>query len=411
MAELVITYDLYKVLNLDRSWDCKSIKKSILKEQSMLVKRQSATNDTEQLCLIEDRIKTIEEGVKHLCKEIKRKIYDEALDKAYKAGKIKDEVEEQLKSVFEQAKAYYRKGNIKLASKFAQEAINGQINDPYAYELLARCNWETGNSSQALNIVDKGVEIFNDDLNLIWLGARISTVGLNNYDEAQRRINILLEKDPNSAIGHSEQVYMHLHKGDEELAISEIDNYIENHPNDEKFKERAAHDLCTYAQKSCFVEDSDGGMFIADNAMYKKSLNLCNKAKSIYSDKYTNKMVENSEYFGTKQWNSWNSESIKTLSIYGLIFLVLGFLFWPFAIIAAIFLITDALLIYFSFRPYWQIFKTYVTGKMGTFETIINKFGTFMANVSYRLFHTLIKLVVAAFKGLIWLMLGGPFRH
>lgn len=403
MAELVVTYDLYKVLNLDRAWDCKTIKKNVLQEQSLWVKRSGSTNYSEQLLLIEERLAQIEEGMKHLFKEAKRKIYDEALDKAYKEGKISNEVEEKLKDILAQAKAYYRKGNIKLAAQYAQEAIDGQIGDSEAYDLLARCYFET-NPARALEVVDQGTKIFSDDLDLIWLGARIATVGTNNYDDAQRRINVLLEKAPDNAIGHSEQVYLHLHKGEDDVAFATIDSYIEKHPNDEKFKKNAAHDMATFARNTCYIHSEEGGNYIADKESYKRNLTLCEKAEAIHQDEYTSRMVENARYFGKREWNSWNMESIKTLSLYGLIFLLIP----P---IGLFFLLVDAALIGFSFRPYWQINKTWVTGQMGTLETIVHKIGSAMATLSYKLFWWIVKAFVALVKFIIWICTGGPFRH
>lgn len=83
--------------------------------------------------------------------------------------------------------------------------------------------------------------------------------------------------------------------------------------------------------------------------------------------------MEDAQYFGKKEWNSWNIESIKSLSIYGLILLFI------FPYVGVPLLIIDALLIYFSFRPYWQINKSYVTGEMGELERIISSIGDYAA--------------------------------
>lgn len=406
MAELVVTYDLYKVLNLDRAWDCKTIKKNVLQEQSLWVKRSGSTNDTNQLMLIEERLKLIEEGMKHLFKEIKRKLYDEALDKAYKAGKISNEEEEKLKDILAQAKAYYRKGNIKMASKLAQEAIDGQIGDASAYDILARCYFDSNNPKRALEVIDQGSKVFNDDLNLVWLGARYATIGTQDYNDAQRRINVLLEKAPNNAIGHSEQVYLHLHKGEDQLAFSEIDSYIAAHPNDINFKKNVSHDMAAYARNACYKPGNEGGSMIASKEDYQKNLLLCTKAEEIYKDEYTTRMRENAQYFGQKEWDSWNTENVKTLSIYGTLFLILGAFHWIFAAIGGFFLVIDALTIYFSFRPYYEINRNWINGQRSGFERIIHAISNKMANWSYKLFHWLIHAVWELFKLLIKFMTG-----
>ncbi len=406
MAELVVTYDLYKVLNLDRAWDCKTIKKNVLAEQSLWTKRNGATNDTKQRMLIEERLELLQEGCKHLFKEIKRKIYDEALDKAYKAGKISNEEEEKLKDILAQAKAYYRKGNIKLAAKYAQEAIDGQIGDASAYNILARCHFDSNNPKRALEVIDQGSKIFNDDLNLVWLGARYATIGTQDYNDAQRRINVLLEKAPNNALGYAEQAYLYLYKGDEQLAFSEIDNYIVAHPTDKAFKKESAYNIATYAKQTCYQAGNDGGVMIAGKEDYQKNLRLCTKAEELYKDEYTTKLRETAQYFGQKEWDSWNTENVKTLSIYGTLFLILGAFHWIFAAIGGFFLVMDALTIYFSFRPYYEINRNWINGQRSGLEKIVHAISNKMADWSYRMFHWLIRAVWELFKLLIKIMTG-----
>ena len=100
---MVITYDLYKELELDRSWDETAIKSRLKEIQRLWTKRQSACNDKEQLMLIDNILSKVGEGFKYLVKKIKRKEYDTALDTAYKKGQIKDETEAKMKSLIEEA--------------------------------------------------------------------------------------------------------------------------------------------------------------------------------------------------------------------------------------------------------------------------------------------------------------------
>ena len=252
---MAVTVDYYKELELDRSWDEKTIREKLKDLQKVWTKRQSACNDKEQLLIIDKIQEMIENAFRFLTKAIKREKYDEELEKAYKNGTIKDNFEEKLKDLVSQAKAYYRKGNIKAATQVAQEAVDGEVNDPDAYDILARCYFEVSKYDGALDTVDRGIDIFKDDMQLHWLGARISTVGKQDYDEAQQRINRMLEVKPESPLAHSEQIYMHLRKGDEELAFKEIDTYIESHSNDEAFKKSVAYDLNNYSNK-CLYNDT-----------------------------------------------------------------------------------------------------------------------------------------------------------
>ena len=393
-----VTVDLYKELELDRSWDEKTIKERLKSIQKLWTKRQGACNDKEQLLLIDKILNAVEEGYRYLTKEIKRQQYDRALEKAYKEGKIKDNVEEKLNNTLEQAEAYYHKGNIQLATKLAQEAVDGKVNNPLAYDLLARCYYDLQSYDKSINVVDQGVSIFPDNLNLHWLGARIATAGKQDYDDAQRRVNKLIEMAPDNSIGHSEQIYLHLMKGDENLAFQEIDSYILAHPDDITFKRGVAYDLDSYSYSCYYYDENQNASFIADKISYQKCLKLRTKATEIYSDEYTQNQLENAKYFGKKEWNSWNVESIKTLSIYGIIFLIFA---WPLGLFL---LAIDAILVYFSFRPYWQINKTYVTGQMGTVENIVSVIGDLAARFSVWFLRFLIQLVVWFIKFILKLI-------
>lgn len=99
-----VTYDLYKELELDRSWDETTIKTRLKELQRLWTKRQSACNDKEQLLLIDEILMKVSEGFRYLVKALKRKEYDEVLDKAYKEGKIKDNVEVKLNNLVDEAR-------------------------------------------------------------------------------------------------------------------------------------------------------------------------------------------------------------------------------------------------------------------------------------------------------------------
>ena len=340
----------------------------------------------------------IEDAYRFLTKAIKRQQYDQALELAYKAGKIRDVAEEKLLSLLEQAKAYYRKGNLQLATKFAEEAIEGKVNDVSAYDLLVHCYFENGIYDKALDIVDKGLAVFARDLNLHWLGARIATIGTQNFEEAQQRVNALLELAPDKSIGHSEQIYLHLRKGDEDLAFQEIDSYITAHPDDEEFKQGVAYDLDAYSNTCYYYDAAQNASFIADKTSYEKCLALRSKAVEIFEDEHTQNQLERAKYYGQKEWNDWNMPAIKSLALYGTIFTIIGFAADMFLAFGIVLYAVMGVLIYFSFRPYWQINKTYVTGEMGTAEKIINRVGDATAQAAIWGFQAFIKFMGIVLK-------------
>ena len=404
-----VSVDLYKELDIDRSWDEKAIRNHLKGLQKTWIQRQGATNDKEQLLIIDKLLENVQEAVRYLTKAAKRQQYDQALDLAYKAGKITDAREEKLYTILDQAKAYYRKGNIKLATKFAEEAVEGEVNDVSAYDLLARCYYDSDAYEKALGVIDHGISIFKTDINLRWLGARIATIGTKNFDEAQQRVNDLIALAPENSVGHSEQVYLHLRKGDEPLAFQEIDSYIAAHPDDNVFKRSVAYDLDAYSNSCYYYDAAQNATFIADGKSYNKCLALRKKAVEVFNDEHTQNQLEKAQYYGRKEWNDWNLPAIKSLALYGTIFAVLGYASEAFLALGLVLYMIMALLIYFSFRPYWQINKTYVTGQMGTLEMIVSQVGEKSAWAAQLALQWLIRIVGLVLKFVLGLASGRWF--
>lgn len=404
-----ITIDYYKELDIDRSWDEKTIREHLKNMEKIWIQRQGATNDKEQSLLIDKIIDNIRDARRYLIRAAKRQAYDQALELAYQAGRIVDVAEEKLQTILDQARAYYRKGNIKLAAKFAEEAVAGEVNNASAYDLLARCYFDMNTYDKALGVVDHGISIFKTDINLHWLGARIATIGTKNFENAQQRINRLLELAPNNSIGHSEQVYLHLRSGDEKLAFQEIDSYIAAHPDDNNFKRGVAYDLDTYSNTCYYYDAAQNATFIADKASYQKCLTLRTKAVEIFEDEHTQNQLESAKYYGKKAWNDWNMPAIKSLATYGTIFTVLGFIAEGFLPIGIALYLVMGVLIYFSFRPYWQINKSYVTGKAGKLEKVISIAGDGTARMAEYAFKALIQTMSLIFKFIIGLASGRWF--
>lgn len=392
---MVVTVDLYKELGIDRTWNENQIREQLKKLQKLWTQRQGACNEKEQLILIADILHKIEDGFRYLIKDVKRLKYDKGLEQAYKEGRIVDKEEKKLQSVLEQAKEYYRKGNIQLAIEYLQEAIDGNINDPFAYELMASCNVHNSRPDLAVQVLDKGAAIFKDNYKLRWMATRILIDSTSDFEEAQRRVNELIEMEPDNSTGHSEQMYLHLKKGEEELAYLETDAYIAAHPNDIEYKKNVAYNLDWFSQ-SCYYYDSvSNSSFIADKSSYEKCLKIREKAVEIFDDEYTRNQLERAQYFGQKEWNNWNIESIVTLLVCGIPLTLLGGVGLPLLVMAGI-------LIHYSYRPYWQIYETYVTGEMGKTEKLVSAIGDIAAKIAVKLVYLVWNIIKWVFEFCWW---------
>lgn len=402
-----ISIDLYKELALERTWDEKKIRESLKGIQKQWIRKRNACNDKNQLLLIEKVMVAVEQAFRYLTKPVMRKQYDKSLEEAYKKGIIKDEQETKMNSVLDQALEYYKKGNIKLAVEYAQEAINGNVNNPLAWDTLARCYYIMENHGKALDTVDAGLKIFTDNIELNWLGARIATVGTHSYEDAQKRINRLIEIAPDRSVGYAEQIFLHLSNDNEELAFQEIDKYIEAHPQDNEFKRNVAYDVIHFSNSS-FIQDPQSETYIiADKNGYERCLKMREKAFAIYKDDFTEQQVDRVRYYGTLEFNKDNTNDL--LWMYGIFLYVfvgtvmstlagsleageiLGWSILCLALAAPPILLTIV-----SFRPYWQLNRIYLTGDPGLLEKTVVQIGriyTWLIKKALWLFWTICKWI------------------
>ncbi len=96
--------------------------------------------------------------------------------------------------------------------------------------------------------------------------------------------------------------------------------------------------------------------------------------------------------------------SIKTLTLFGILLLIIP----P---VGILFLLIDILLVIFSFRPYWQINQTWVTGERGQLESVINKIGYYAAIAARKCWNLLLTAIKWFFRFIFWLVRGGPFAN
>lgn len=402
-----IILDYYKAFGLDRSWDEKKLRKELGKAQRTFMRRQSTTNDKEELDQINQTLEILDKAIECLSHPDARKSYDKELDKAYKAGMVNDEAEAQARDALEKAKQFYAKGQIQLAAKFALEAINNKVNDPTAYEILAKCYYDSGDYSASIDTVDKALTVYVDNTYFLWLSARINTI-VEHYDVAQQRINRMLELDPNSSQAHAEQIHFYMYAGKEDIAFQQIDQYVGQNPDDTDFKRETAYNLISFTN-TCYLEDAKtGSLVIADKKSYTKCMSLCHKAYSLYQDEYTKSNLESAQFFGKREFNHNNSYELKWLwglSALSLFVIVPAFGamhsiadFFGILLIACVYLVPAILLTVVSFQPYWQINRIYYTGKAGWFETLViwwGKITVALVKWSWRITWGIIRFVLS----------------
>lgn len=377
--------DYYFMYSLDRNLGTKEIRKILLQKQGEIRSNMSngALNSKEILEKLQEAYNSIAAAVKVFKNDDRRKEYDRALDAAYQAGRIDVAAHTLAQDIYEEIEAMFVKGNYRRAANRCLEALNDGVHDYRIYILLAQSYFAMNDPDNSIKTVESGLQVHPDNIPLLRAGARLSNEGKHDFDRAQRYVNRMMEIDAKNPMSISEQSYLYLNSGKEDLAYKLIDEYVEEHPNDQKFRKDCAYDLIGHSYE-CYTKDPNGGAYvIASQEDYEKCLETCNKAASLYDDENVQTALNNAKYFGTIEYNDENNEGIFWLFVGGAIYLMPGLVFplmvgrsdgleaffgslvtsLPFSLVGALLVFSGIRLRQVSFRPYWQINKFILTGK------------------------------------------------
>ncbi len=393
--------DYYFIYSLNKSAKTKDIRKELMIKHGEIRSNMSSgsLNSEAILAKFQESDRMITSAIKVFRNDERRKEYDLALQAAYETGKLHTEVQEKAKSIYEELEAMFSRGNYRGVIQRCMEVLDAGLNAYGVYNFLARAYFAMKEIDKSLQAVDDGLIANPDNIPLLKVGARYSNQGKNDFEKSQGYINRMLEIDPESSEANAEQCYLYMCTGKKELAYQRIDEYMEKHPNDMKFRKNCAYDLIGRSFAECYITDKKSGAhIIATEEEYNKALEYCNKAASLYDDKSTYAAKKNAEYFGETVYNEENKENIKWVILSGVIYLflsvasIIGLVSsfgaldakskkWSIigTFVLVILTITSFhnafMLNKVSYRPYWQIYKYILTGRREKKEQIYVSYG------------------------------------
>lgn len=363
--------DYYRKFHLDPNQSAEEI---VAQLRSMHGKRmkQSEMNpfDYELQAKIEEDLQSFEAAIKIFEKDKSK--YDKELAKAYKEGRIIEEVQQVAREFLEELSQLLSLGNYGVLIRRCNEALSNNVKDVRLYHFLAMANYGSDNMRAAFDAITLALTEYPNDFFSLRLGARYST-DVGAYEYAQGYINRMLEVYPENPTATSEQCYLYEQMGKEEMAFKLIDEYLEKNPTDEEFRRACAYDLVALSHSFYIEDSSSGSMIIASQEKYEKCLATCNKANEIYRDNMTESVLQNAKFFGQTKYNDENFRHTLALFLGGIMYGLPGIMLYAEAggnPASGVLLTLGALLIYsgirltqVSFRPYWQINKFFMTGK------------------------------------------------
>lgn len=364
--------DYYRLYDIDRNWKAKEIVNIIRKKQADARTQMAALQgrDEETLKKVQKIFNQASEALKNFKTEDKKKAYDKSLDEAYKNGQIDHEAQKQAENLMEEIEAMFIKGNYKAVVKACNDALNRKLYDEKLFSYMAKSYNFLGEFLKAFKSIEDGVKMYPSSIDILSTGARLYNVSKRDFDMSQEMINQMFKLDPDNKWANVEQIYLYLMFDKEDLAYKTLDQYLNLHPQDNEFKKACAHDLISYSMQFHVKDPQTGVYLLISKESYDKCVEIAEKAVRIYEDEITREALDTIRKFGEIEFNKDNKENIEWTIFAGALYLLGGvvalgesfFGLFGFAISAVLFFCAYELY-QVSKRPYWQIYKYYLTGR------------------------------------------------
>ncbi len=405
--------DYYAVFLLDRNLSAKEIKKKLRSIQGDIRENMSSgsLNSEEVLAKLQASFHQVADALKVFKNDETKKKYDAQLDEAYATGALNTEAQKVAEDLYAEIEALFLKGNYQKAAQKCTEALNNNVRDAKIYGLLARSYYALRDVVRSVNTVAEGIKIHPENMELLRIGARFTNEGQGDFNTAQGYINRMFDLDQDNKYAHAEQIYLYLCNDKIDLAYQNIDNYINQHPQDSEFRKLCAYDLIGHSYSYYTKDDTSNSYYIISKEDYENCVDICEKAVSLYNDENTVKNLENAKAYGEIEFNEDNKENIIWTAVAGVLYLFAAIMAFSSAsqtgtgigLLTAIPIVALGVGVLYcavglyqvSKRPYWQIYKYYMTGKREKRERIFiiigNIFGWYI-KFSFKLAKWIFKL-------------------
>ncbi|MDE6087640.1 MAG: hypothetical protein K2G25_04575, partial [Oscillospiraceae bacterium] len=127
--------DYYHVLNINKELSTQEIKNILIAEQKKWSQRTNTPSDSKIMKAAQETLDIVNAAMRTIGNKNKRPAYDKEWEKRKAQGMLETEKTVEAANIVERAVQYYQEGNLKLAEKFAREALQTDGNNITAYDV------------------------------------------------------------------------------------------------------------------------------------------------------------------------------------------------------------------------------------------------------------------------------------
>lgn len=373
--------DYYAEFEIERTADCNEIRNILGSLETDYLQQRAVCITSAQMEVMQNLLDIIGDAIYYLANEERRKKYDKKLEQKAKSGELNQQ-QIQANSDYEQAQFYEERGKAKEAIIFAERAIAQNIYNQDAYELMIRCCYQVGDYQKALDVAEsKAIRMYPGEASFPQYAARIRTLQ-GDYDGAGSHIQNLMSKYSDDAAGYIEQAVMYLYMSEDDRfpdsqkkqarndAETEINRYLNEHSNDERYRSSIATALIGLSERHYSSYEGVTCKIIATKEDYASIRALHEWAGEISSDTNIQSAVNDVRQQGSLKYNWDNTKSLICL----ILLTILSVPSLSFVAIAAFF-VPLILLIKVSLRPLWMIDRIRYTGHVDLLERFMVLYG------------------------------------
>ncbi len=369
-------YNYYEELGINPKWSNEDIGKHLFEQKKKWINRQNAP-DMKKRQQAEAKIALIEEAANIFNDKFKRKEYDAKLEKARKSGKVekqqattqyeKQEYEQNTSNtsaeneIIVRAKRVYDLGDSAATINFCKKAIADGYFNSDLFNYMALAYWEDGNVRMAIDTYKKGIQQFPDAAILYGNLAYVYACKTDDSATALSYIKKALELNSESSFFKATEIRCLLltkNGSNVSLADSKVDEYLENNPNDQEYRQAVSDAYLAYAN-SWFLQSETGASYIINEDIYEYILMARKRAEEIYSTDYRKEQVKKVEKLNKKKFNTSNLLGLFMTAYIGgfssLVYADLEMSKMLGVLIGIVAAVAFVVIVKFSFIPKWKL--------------------------------------------------------
>ena len=237
-----------------------------------------------------------------------------------------------IEEVVLRIKKVYDTGNNDAVIDYCNRALDAGHKDCRIYDYLCAAYEESNKTDMALATAKTALSVTNHNW-FKYLIAKYDVYYFNNINEAKQLIDELKNSSVDAASAMALSVEIELRLGNEQNALSQVDDYLASHPNDNQYKQQVASAYLRYSDLF-LTTANDGYLYWNSRDDYQNSVKYRKMAYDLYPNDQTREIYDRIVSFDKKQFDKEDLIGPIAIGVIGFVMLTGGLPFFGIILLA-----------------------------------------------------------------------------